>query len=153
MPDAATDGNGKKAFGGIAAIVIIAGFVLSLNNHQASKTEAMAQSLTNSIATLRQLNDQRFDLIASQLSHAHDHERSDAHPVAAERLKAAWAAIVEIRRLMHEDDVSELSDAGSIERIREKLLEVETQFRHLDRLIQLLWEMVYGKPLPNPPEK
>ena len=37
--------------------------------------------------------------------------------------------------------------------MQEKLVEVETQFRHLDRLIQLLWQRTYDEPLPNPPEK
>jgi hypothetical protein len=39
---------------------------------------------------------------------------------------------------------------ASLVKFEESMREVETQFLHMDRLIQLLWNRVYAEPLPNP---
>ncbi len=61
------------------------------------------------------------------------------------------------RRLAVGQDLTDHESAGGhsvamnqITAIDQKLLEVETQFRHTDRLIQLLWQRTYNEPLPNP---
>ncbi len=84
---------------------------------------------TEAIKTLQEMvhkNDDRSEERRQEtIASLREHELIDGHPKAATKLTA----------------------------IEENLIEVETQFRHMDRLIQLLWQRVYDEPLPNPPEK
>lgn len=84
---------------------------------------------TEAISTLQlevSRNDARSEERKQETVHSlQDHEGINGHPFVVTRVTA----------------------------MEEKLIEVETQFRHLDRFIQLLWQRTYDEPLPNPPAK
>lgn len=149
MDNGKSAANGAKAFGGIMAVGAMATFGWMLWQAQSSRTE-----------TLERLTNQRLVLLEQRIEEAHHHAVSPAHPVATERLAAVKTEIDTIRTRMREDDARELNDIDkrsetltNIARQSEILREIETQFRHMDRLIQLLWQRVYQEPLPNPPER
>lgn len=142
-----SNGSGAKAFGGIMAIGALATFGWMLWQSQSSSTNTLerltnqrVQNVENSIA-----------IVNAHLDKINTHALSPAHPVAIEWNKAFQREIEELRERMREDDQRELADAGKSERINEQLREIETQFRHMDRLIQLLWHRVYDEPLPDSP--
>lgn len=51
----------------------------------------------------------------------------------------------------HKNETGHPLAMNSITAIEQKLLEVETQFKHHSQLISLLWQRTYTEPLPNPP--
>tara|TARA_Y100000310_G_C20659998_1_gene804188 strand:- start:1210 stop:1635 length:426 start_codon:yes stop_codon:yes gene_type:complete len=139
---AVSNGNGAKAFGGLAAVAALATFAWMLWQAQSSRTE-----------TLERLTNQRMDLIDERIQNMHSHMSLEAHSVAREWHRQVRSEMDTISHSMREDNEADHEVVGHMERQREALREVETQFAHMDRLIQLLWQRVYNEPLPNPPPK
>lgn len=142
MPIEKNSSNGAKAFVGAMAVATLATFGWMLWQAQSSAT-----------TTLERLTNQRLSLMENVISDLAEHSRAPAHPVAEERYHGIQRELTAIRVLMHEDDVRELADVGDTKAMTEKLREIETQFRHIDQFVQLLWQRVYAEPLPNPPSK
>jgi len=111
------------------------------------------QAQANSTETLERLTNQRLDLMEARVTEAIAHMRQDSHPVSKEWHKNLQGQITDNRSAAEDDNKRELEDAGKDEQMTEKLREIETQFRHMDRFIQLLWQRVYSEPLPNPPPR
>ena len=149
-PDKKMNGKGAVA---VMSVVTLAAFGWMLWQGQNSSTE-----------TLERLTNQRLGAMEKEIHAPVD--RSD-NPIRHTE------AINTLQGMVHQNDnrseerrqetiaslrEHELIDghpktATKLTAMEEKLIEVETQFRHMDRLIQLLWQRVYDEPLPNPPEK
>jgi hypothetical protein len=142
MAENAIRNGGAKAFGGLMAVGAIATFCFMLWQAQASNVD-----------TLRLLTEQRLDLADARIDKMSTHIAAEAHPVAAKWNKQLHNEIEIIRGFMREDDIRRLADAGDMKQMREALRGIETQFRNVDRFLQLLWQRVYKEPLPNPPER
>tara|TARA_Y100000310_G_scaffold198032_1_gene198058 strand:+ start:233 stop:667 length:435 start_codon:yes stop_codon:yes gene_type:complete len=140
--DKSNGANGAKAFGGLAAVAALATFAWMLWQAQSSRTE-----------TLERLTNQRMDLIDERVQNMHSHMGLEAHSVAKEWHTQVRNEIGTIQGMMRDDNEEDHKTTAHMERQREALREVETQFAHMDRLIQLLWQRVYEEPLPNPPPK
>lgn len=145
--------SAEKVFSGVMAVIALAAVGVALWRGTQKDAEIVETSQSSSLKLLKEVTNQRLDTLDGQYDKLLHHNDQPAHAVAVEWNKALADKLADIKDQMHEDDVRELSDAGEFERFNEQLREIETQFRNMDRFIQLLWQRVYEEPLPNPPAR
>lgn len=129
--------GGAKAFAGLMSIALVVTIVLGIARLQGQQHG----SFERRIAALEALLS-----AASPAALKEQLEKEDVR--SAERKSEMVAALGSHEKIPGHPDL-----ANRVTAIDQQLLEVETQFRHQDRLIQLLWQRTYQEPLPNPLEK
>lgn len=139
----------NKGYMAMASLAVIVSLVALVWKSQSSKME-----------TLERVTNQRLAIIEQ-------HTNKNDHPIwQTEAIKSIKEDVLhndhrskERRQEMlealqnHEEINGHPFVVTKFTSLEEKLIEVETQFRHLDRFIQLLWQRTYNEPLPNPPSK
>lgn len=151
------NGKGAAALLSVALIVAMLGMVWS-------SLDSGTGRVADSVATLERLTDQRLAAMEAVIYRPVDRiDHPIKHTESISTLQTDVRHADQRSEERRQEMMHELQAHTNIEghphvvtglaAIEEKLVEVETQFRHLDRLIQLLWQRTYGEPLPNPPEK
>lgn len=133
----AKSNGGAKAFAGLMSIALVVTIVFGVSRLQSQQHGSF---------------ERRIGALESQLSAASPaalkEQLGKADERSAERKSEMAAALGSHKAISGHPDL-----ANRVTAIDQQLLEVETQFRHQDRLIQLLWQRTYQEPLPNPLEK
>lgn len=133
----AKSNGGAKAFAGVMSIALVVTIVFGISRLQGQQHGSFERRIGALEALLS---------AASPAALKEQLEKEDAR--SAER-KAEMVKALGTHALIPGHPPL----ANRVTAIDQKLLEVETQFRHQDRLIQLLWQRTYQEPLPNPLEK
>ena len=155
--------NGKGA-SALLSLGLVGTWVFMLWQAQGTNVATLEKSQSKSVATLERLTNQRLEGMERIIYAPVDREDN---PIR--HTEAIKTLLVEVERnntrseerrqemlaaLREHEELNGHPEAQSrLVAQEEKLVEVETQFRHLDRFVQLLWQRVYNEPLPNPPEK
>lgn len=156
-PEKKMNGKGAVAVMSMTLIAVMMAAVWS-------SLDSSIESATKSVATLERLTNQRLVAMETIVNAPIDREDNPIRHTEAintlqgdvdkndtrseERRQETVASLKE-----HESIDGHPKSAMKLTAIEEKLIEVETQFRNLDRFVQLLWQRTYDEPLPNPPEK
>jgi len=124
-----------------------------LDEHTRQVTNQRLEAVESQLVYLdehtRLVTNHRLEVVEKQYAHFEQHVEQDGHPVQVEKGKRVDERIASMLHDMRQDNIREIKDSEIRGKLMEMLREIETQFRHVHRLVQLLWQRVYEEPLPN----